>query len=105
MAAQKRQKPLPLQNSACCERAVALYCALFFEDTGLNMRRPKGIKTKKAAAKRFKITASGKVLRLSAGRRHLMQTKNPKRRRGLRGSATVDPTDEYRIKQNLPFTR
>ena len=69
------------------------------------MRRPKGIKTKKSAAKRFKITASGKVLRTSAGRRHLMQTKNPKRRRGLRGATSVHKTDEYRIKQNLPFTR
>jgi large subunit ribosomal protein L35 len=68
------------------------------------MRRPKGIKTKKAAAKRFKITAGGKVLRLSAGRRHLMQTKGPKRRRGLRGSTAVHKTDEYRIKQSLPFS-
>ena len=69
------------------------------------MRRPKGIKTKKSAAKRFKITASGKVLRSSAGRRHLAQTKNPQRRRNLRGTTTVHKTDEYRIKQNLPFTR
>ena len=69
------------------------------------MRRPKGIKTKKSVAKRFKITATGKVLRTSAGRRHLMQSKNPKRRRGLRGPALVHETDEYRIKQNLPFTR
>jgi large subunit ribosomal protein L35 len=69
------------------------------------MRRPKGIKTKKSAAKRFKITASGKVLRSSAGRRHLAETKRPKRRRGLRGSSVVDSTDEYRIKQNLPFHR
>jgi large subunit ribosomal protein L35 len=69
------------------------------------MRRPKGIKTKKAAAKRFKITASGKVLRSSAGRRHLAETKRPKRRRRLRGSARVHSTDEYRIKQSLPFTR
>ena len=68
------------------------------------MRRPKGIKTKKSAAKRFKITASGKVLRTSAGRRHLCQSKSPKRRRGLRGSSVVDSTDEYRIKQNLPFS-
>jgi large subunit ribosomal protein L35 len=68
------------------------------------MRRPKGIKTKKSAAKRFKITAGGKVLRLSAGRRHLAQTKNPKRRRSLRGSTRVDATDEYRIKQSLPFS-
>ena len=49
------------------------------------MRRPKGIKTKKSVAKRFKITAGGKVLRSSAGRRHLAQSKNPKRRRSLRG--------------------
>jgi large subunit ribosomal protein L35 len=68
------------------------------------MRRPKGIKTKKSAAKRFKITAGGKVLRLSAGRRHLAQTKSPKRRRNLRGSTLVHSTDEYRIKQNLPFS-
>ncbi len=68
------------------------------------MRRPKGIKTKKSVAKRFKITASGKVLRTSAGRRHLCQSKPPKRRRALRGLAVVDPTDEYRVKQNLPFS-
>jgi len=69
------------------------------------MRRPKGIKTKKSVAKRFKITANGKVLRSSAGKRHLMQTKNRKRRRNLSGMTTVHSTDEYRIKQNLPFTR
>lgn len=68
------------------------------------MRRPKGIKTKKSAAKRFKITAGGKVLRLSAGLRHLAQTKSPKRRRNLRGTTTVHKTDEYRIKQSLPFS-
>ncbi len=69
------------------------------------MRRPKGIKTKKSAAKRFKITARGKVLRSSAGRRHLCQGKSAKRRRALRGSEVVHHTDEYRIKQSLPFTR
>ncbi|HVM51320.1 MAG TPA: 50S ribosomal protein L35 [Candidatus Acidoferrum sp.] len=68
------------------------------------MRRPKGIKTKKSAAKRFKITAGGKVLRSAAGRRHLCQTKNPKRRRSLRGTSVVDATDAYRITQSLPFS-
>jgi large subunit ribosomal protein L35 len=68
------------------------------------MRRPKGIRTKKAAAKRFKITASGKVMRSRAGRRHLCSTKNAKRRRSLRGTTTVDPTDVYRIKQGLMFS-
>ena len=68
------------------------------------MRRPKGIKTKKSAVKRFKITAGGKVLRSSAGRRHLAQSKNPKRRRNLRGTTAVHSTDEYRIKQSLLFS-
>jgi large subunit ribosomal protein L35 len=68
------------------------------------MRRPKGIKTKKSAAKRFKITASGKVMRPSAGKRHLLQTKGPKRRRNLRGTSTVDKTDMYRITQSMPFS-
>ena len=69
------------------------------------MRRPKGVKTRKSVAKRFKITATGKVLRSGAGKRHLLQSKNPKRRRSLRGTTTVHKTDEYRIKQCLPFTR
>jgi large subunit ribosomal protein L35 len=68
------------------------------------MRRPKGIKTKKSVAKRFKITGSGKVLRSRAGKRHLLQTKNAKRRRGLSGTTLVDKTDTYRILQNLPFS-
>ena len=69
------------------------------------MRRPKGIKTKKSVAKRFKITATGKVMRSRAGKRHLLQGKNPKRRRSLGTAKEVDKTDTYRIKQNLPFTR
>ena len=67
------------------------------------MRRPKGVRTKKSVAKRFKITARGKVLRPSAGKRHLLQTKSAKRRRGLRGTSEVHSTDVYRITQSLPF--
>jgi large subunit ribosomal protein L35 len=68
------------------------------------MRRPKGIKTRKAVAKRFKITASGKVMRSRAGKRHLLASKNAKRRRNLGTSKEVDKTDTYRITQNLPFS-
>jgi large subunit ribosomal protein L35 len=68
------------------------------------MRRPKGIKTKKSVAKRFKITANGKVMRRHAGKRHLLQTKSSKRRRRLGTSKLVDPTDTYRITQSLPFS-
>jgi large subunit ribosomal protein L35 len=68
------------------------------------MRRPKGIKTRKAVAKRFKVTATGKVLRSRAGKRHLLSTKNAKRRRNLGTAKLVDKTDAYRILQNLPFS-
>ncbi len=67
---------------------------------------PKAIarsKTRKAAAKRFKITATGKVLRAHASRRHLLSSKSAKRKRKLAKSAVVDVTDEARIKLNLPF--
>ncbi len=60
-------------------------------------------KTKKAVAKRFKITATGKVLRGQAGRRHLLASKSAKRKRQLAKAAVLDATDEKRIKENLPF--
>ena len=43
-------------------------------------------------------------MRSSAGRRHLCSSKNAKRRRSLRGTTTVDPTDMYRVKQGLMFS-
>jgi large subunit ribosomal protein L35 len=69
---------------------------------------PKSIarsKTKKAVAKRFKITATGKVLRSQSSRRHLMSAKNAKRKRQASRSVLVDKTDIARIKANLPFSR
>ncbi len=68
------------------------------------MRRPKGNKTRKAVAKRFRITATGKVMRSRAGKRHLLSTKNAKRRRSLGTAKLVDKTDVYRITQRLPFS-
>jgi large subunit ribosomal protein L35 len=67
---------------------------------------PKSIarsKTRKSVAKRFKITARGKVLRARSSRRHLLSSKNAKRRRHLAKAALVDRTDVARIKANLPF--
>ena len=67
---------------------------------------PKAIarsKTRKAVAKRFKITGRGKVLRAQASRRHLMSSKNAKKKRQLSKMAVVHKTDEARIKANLPF--
>jgi large subunit ribosomal protein L35 len=68
------------------------------------MRRPKGVRTKKSVAKRFKITATGKVVRMHGGKRHLLAGKSPKRRRALGKSVVVDPTDAYRVLGSLPFS-
>ena len=76
------------------------------ERTYLARLMPKPIarsKTRKSVAKRFKITARGKVLRAHATRRHLMATKNAKRKRQLAKAGLVDKTDLKRIKANLPF--
>jgi large subunit ribosomal protein L35 len=67
---------------------------------------PKAIarsKTKKSVAKRFKLTATGKVVRSKAGRRHLLQSKSSKRKRKLGKQVVVDDTDTARVKVNLPF--
>ena len=61
-------------------------------------------KTRKSVAKRFKVTARGKVLRTRGGRRHLLQCKSAKRKRKLAKSVLVHDSDSARIKSNLPFS-
>jgi len=60
-------------------------------------------KTRKSVAKRFKITGRGKVLRARSSRRHLLSSKNSKRKRQLSKAGLVHHTDVARIKANLPF--
>jgi len=67
---------------------------------------PKSIarsKTRKAVAKRFKVTAKGKILRTRSGKRHLLTGKSPKRKRNLGKAALVHDTQVARIKECLPF--
>ena len=61
------------------------------------------MKTRKAAAKRFKITGTGKYRHFRAGRRHIQQKKNAKRRRRLRTDAEVKHTELRRLKAALPY--
>jgi large subunit ribosomal protein L35 len=60
-------------------------------------------KTKKSAAKRFKLTGTGKLLRSRPGRRHLAGSKNRKRKRLLRKKGAVHKTLHDRIAECLPF--
>jgi large subunit ribosomal protein L35 len=61
-------------------------------------------KTRKAVAKRFKISSRGKIKRSQAGQRHLLSSKNAKRRRQAGKSVGVDKTDVARIRMNLPYS-
>lgn len=58
-------------------------------------------KTHKGAAKRIKITGSGKLRREQANRRHLLEGKPSKRTRRLKGDKDVSPTDTKRMKRLL----
>ena len=61
-------------------------------------------KTRKAVAKRFKVTGSGKVLRRKQGKRHLLQKKNRKRKRNIGKATLVSDADLKNVKANLPFS-
>ncbi len=58
-------------------------------------------KTHKASKKRFRLTASGKVKHRQCGTSHLNTKLTPKRRRRLRGTTVLDPTQARAIKVAL----
>ncbi|MCH7946369.1 MAG: 50S ribosomal protein L35 [candidate division Zixibacteria bacterium] len=55
------------------------------------------MKTRRAAAKRFKRTASGKIKRNRAYKGHILTKKSPKRKRKLRKSTLVSKADYKRV--------
>ena len=61
------------------------------------------LKTKRAAAKRFKITATGRVRRSKCGGQHCFIGKSRKQRRRLRDNDMVAPALEGRIKLLMPY--
>ena len=67
-------------------------------------KKPKSIKTRKSVAKRFKITGTCKIIRNRPGKRHLLASKNAKRRRKLGTPALVDKTAYARVRENLAFS-
>ena len=60
-------------------------------------------KTNRAAAKRFKLTATGKVKRRRSGLRHILASKSRKQKRRLGKSTLVSPAKEKAIKRLLPY--
>jgi large subunit ribosomal protein L35 len=61
------------------------------------------LKTHRGAAKRFKKSASGKFLRSSAFKRHLLTSKTTKRKRALRHGKVVKDQDAAKLARMLPY--
>ena len=61
------------------------------------------MKTKRAAAKRFTKTGTGKLKRNKAYRRHILTKKTTKNKRQLRQAAIVDSTNVKNMKKVLPY--
>ena len=61
------------------------------------------MKTSRAAAKRFKVTGTGKLKRSKAYKRHILTKKTTKNKRNLRKPAIVDATNVKNMKKILPY--
>jgi large subunit ribosomal protein L35 len=61
------------------------------------------MKTNRGAAKRFKVTGTGKIVRSKAYSSHILTKKSTKRKRNLRKSGLVDDSNIKGIKQILPY--
>ena len=61
------------------------------------------MKTSRAAAKRFKVTGSGKLVRNKAYKSHILTKKSQKRKRNLRKQTVLDETNVKNMKKILPY--
>ena len=61
------------------------------------------MKTKRSAAKRFKIRSGGSIKRSQAFKRHILTKKSTKNKRQLRGSTSVHSTNADSVKAMLPY--
>ena len=61
------------------------------------------MKTSRAAAKRFKKTGTGKIVRNKAYKSHILTKKSQKRKRNLRKPTVLDQTNVKSMKKILPY--
>ena len=61
------------------------------------------LKSHRGAAKRFKKTGSGKIVRAAAFKRHILTSKTTKSKRQMRGTEQVSEADAERLRRMLPY--
>lgn len=59
------------------------------------------MKTHRGAAKRFRVTGGGKIMRSKAYKSHILEKKSQKRKRGFRQETTVAPSDAKVVARQL----
>lgn len=88
---------------------MALVCQKLFDYTNRALHRkedemPK-MKTHKSAAKRYKITATGKIVRRQAGIGHLLQHKSASRKRRIFKTISISDSHFKLISKELPYRK
>jgi large subunit ribosomal protein L35 len=63
------------------------------------------MKTNRAAAKRFKVTGTGKLMKMKAYKSHILNKKSTKRKRNLRKANVVDDSNLKQVKRVLPYAK
>ncbi|NJM57805.1 MAG: 50S ribosomal protein L35 [Synechococcales cyanobacterium RU_4_20] len=63
------------------------------------------LKTRRAAAKRFRTTGTGKIVRRKAFKSHLLEHKSPSKKRDISKMTLVHETDEARVRGMVPTLR
>ncbi len=61
------------------------------------------MKTKRSASKRFKVTGTGKLMRMKANKSHILTKKSRKRKRNLRKATEVDASNAGNMKKIMPY--
>lgn len=61
------------------------------------------LKTHRGAAKRFKVTGTGKVMKNRSFKSHILESKSANRKRHLRHAQVVSPPDQQRLERLLPY--
>ena len=61
------------------------------------------LKTKRGAAKRFRVQAGGGIKRTKAFLRHILTKKTTKRKRQLRGTTQIDATNMRSVRAMMPY--
>lgn len=61
------------------------------------------LKTKSAAAKRFRVSGTGKIKAGFAGKRHNLRKRTQKMKRNARGTQILTKADERMVKSYMPY--